>query len=378
LGDNYGDAGGCTPFNSKMGAAYIYTKALSQTEIIQNYNASAARFGLSSSNSITSNSITITINASPTTPIITTNGDACVNKTSLTTPTGLTSYAWYKDDATISGATNNTYRPTTAGDYKVSVSNGTCSSTSSATTIYTCGVTADGRMSQLLTSTTLISKEGATNNGNGIDERGLILKKPWIYGTVTTRTGRIWIDRNLGATRVAQSSTDEQAYGDYFEWGRPADGHEKQIVSGTASDFTTVRSSTSVPGNSKYIFPNDGSNDWLITPDNTLWTGVNAPNNPCPAGFRIPTEAEWAAEAAVFTSNNVGGSYESGYGLRLTVAGMAGSANSITAKGNYGQYLTQTAYNDGKVKYFGVISWVTWFDTNYYKITGQSCRCIKD
>jgi len=57
---------------------------------------------------------------------------------------------------------------------------------------------------------------------------------------------------------------------------------------------------------------------------------------------------------------------------------MATSQSYITAIGNYGQYLTQTAYDNGRVKYFGVISYATWFDTNYYKTTGQSCRCIKD
>ena len=364
-------------YNGKFAAAYFYNRALTANEISQNYNATVGTIGGVSTSSFSSNTITTSVSPVPSASV-TVSGDACINKTTLSTTSGLTSYTWYKDNVAISGAASNTYIPTTSGAYKVVVSNGTCSTTSTATAIYSCGVTADGSMGVLETSTTLVSKDGAKNNGKGIDENGKILSKPWVYGTVTTRTGRIWMDRNLGASRVATSSTDTQAYGDYYQWGRPADGHEKQIVSGTASDYTTVRSSTSVPGNSKYIFPSDGSTDWLITPDNTLWTGVNAPNNPCPAGFRIPTVAEWAAEAAVFTSNNVAGSFESGYGLRLTLAGMAGSPNNINQIGNYGQYLTQTAYDNGKVRYFGVISWITWFDQNYDKITGQSCRCIKD
>ncbi|MCP4487519.1 MAG: hypothetical protein GY820_09420, partial [Gammaproteobacteria bacterium] len=35
--------------------------------------------------------------------------------------------------------------------------------------------------------------------------------------TVTTSTGQVWMDRNLGASRVAHSITDEEAYGDLFQ-----------------------------------------------------------------------------------------------------------------------------------------------------------------
>jgi uncharacterized protein (TIGR02145 family) len=363
-------------WNGNISAFQSYSRALSLTEIVQNFNSKAAFFGVNSAALNVSNSITASITGS--TPALTVTGDGCASKTTLSTTSGLTAYAWYKDNVAVNGATSNVYTPTAAGVYKVEVTTGSCSSTSTTTSINTCGRTASGQMEVLETSSVLVSKDGALNNGKGVDSRGSILSKPWVYGTVTTRTGRIWMDRNLGATRVAQNSTDVQAYGDYYQWGRPADGHEKHNVSGSASDFTNVKSATSVPGNSKYIFSLDGSNDWLVTPDNTLWNGVNAPNNPCPAGFRIPTESEWAAEAAVFTSNNVDGSFETGYGLRLTVGGMATSQKYITAIGNYGQYMTQTAYDNGRVKYFGVISWITWFDTNYYKTTGQSCRCIKD
>ncbi len=54
-------------------------------------------------------------------------------------------------------------------------------------------------------------------------------------------TGRAWMDRNLGASRVAISSTDEEAYGDFYQWGRGTDGHEKRnspIISTLSSSDT--------------------------------------------------------------------------------------------------------------------------------------------
>jgi uncharacterized protein (TIGR02145 family) len=236
-------------------------------------------------------------------------------------------------------------------------------------------------MSILETSTTLVSKDGALNNGKGVDSRGAILAKPWTYGTVTTATGKVWIDRNLGASRVATSSTDALAYGDYYQWGRPADGHQtKYLTNNNSTGFTNTKSSTTVPSTDLWIVPEDGSNDWLSTPDNTLWAGANPATNPCPVGFRIPTEAEWSAERATWASTNAAGAYASP--LKLTRPGMLtgfGSGGATyTAKDNFGQYLTQTAYTNGGARYFGIEGGNAWFDQNYYKSHGMSVRCIKN
>jgi hypothetical protein len=381
LGRNVGDDGTTSPkFNGKMGAAYFYTKALTLAEITQNYNALATRFGLSSSNNFISNSISTTVNALPS-ATISISGDSCINKTTLSTTSGLTSYAWYKDNVAVPGATNNSYFPTSAGDYKVVVSNGTCNATSTSTTITNCGVTANGSMSILETSTTLVSKDGAINSGKGIDERGSIITKPIYYGTVTTGTGRIWLDRNLGASRVATSATDTQAFGDYYQWGRPADGHQSQyITNNNSTGFTNTKSTTSVPPNGLWIQPNDGSEDWLITANNTLWVGANPVNNPCPLGFRIPTLSEWQAEQALFTSNNSNGAFN--YSLKLTMPGWLenfdNNGASFIAKASGGFYLTQTASSNGSVQYFGINGSNVWNDTNLSKRRGLSCRCIKN
>ncbi len=40
---------------------------------------------------------------------------------------------------------------------------------------------------------------------------------PSYFGTVTS-AGQIWMDRNLGASRVATSLYDVLAYGDLYQW----------------------------------------------------------------------------------------------------------------------------------------------------------------
>ena len=187
LGRNVGDDDSNWPkFNGKMGAAYFYTKELTQSEITQNYNASATRFGLSGATTYSSNTITATIAATPNASV-TVSGDACVNKTTLTTTSSLTAYAWYKDNVVISGATSNVYTPTANGVYKVEVTSGSCSNTSTTTTIYNCGVTSDGSMVSISNINSLISPEGGANFGTGRDYSGKL------YNTtnLTTASGTI-------------------------------------------------------------------------------------------------------------------------------------------------------------------------------------------
>jgi hypothetical protein len=41
-----------------------------------------------------------------------------------------------------------------------------------------------------------------------------------IVDVTNPTTGATWMDRNLGATQVATSSTDAAAYGDLYQWCR--------------------------------------------------------------------------------------------------------------------------------------------------------------
>ncbi|MDD4531597.1 MAG: prepilin-type N-terminal cleavage/methylation domain-containing protein, partial [Candidatus Pacebacteria bacterium] len=111
------------------------------------------------------------------------------------------------------------------------------------------------------------------------------------YGTVTSPAGKCFLDRNLGASRVANAYNDAESYGDLFQWGRAADGHQTR----TSPLSSVLATSATNPGSS--FIPNSVSPyDWLASQRTDLWQGVSGINNPCPSGFRIPTNTEWQAE----------------------------------------------------------------------------------
>ena len=59
----------------------------------------------------------------------------------------------------------------------------------------------------------------------------------YVPGGVNTVTsaGQVWMDRNLGALRVATKSADPDSYGTLYQWGRLGDGHEYR----SSSRFTS-------------------------------------------------------------------------------------------------------------------------------------------
>jgi hypothetical protein len=175
------------------------------------------------------------------------------------------------------------------------------------------------------------------------------------------------MDRNLGATQVATSSTDAASYGDLYQWGRLADGH--QIRTSVAIGTSSV---TDVPGNANFI---TSSSDWRSTQNDNLWQGVNGINNPCPSGYRLPTETELNAERASFSSNTAAGAFASA--LKLPVAGDRSYSNGTQGSvGIYGNYWSSTV--DGtsaKIMYIG--SGVAGMGSDV-RARGFSVRCLKN
>jgi uncharacterized protein (TIGR02145 family) len=184
-------------------------------------------------------------------------------------------------------------------------------------------------------------------------------------------TGKIWMDRNLGATQVATSSSDVSSYGDLYQWGRGNDGHQCRN-----SVITSVLSATDQPTNGNYIVSSTGNLDWRSPQNNNLWQGVNGINNPCPTGYRLPTETEFEAERLSWTSNNANGAFNSV--LKLTLGGFrtADSPGAIIQVNSLGGNWTNTIYggNSKAIAFSAVNSEIGWSNRG----TGYSVRCIKD
>ena len=159
----------------------------------------------------------------------------------------------------------------------------------------------------------------AIDGGNGLKYYVLPPLSVKIDGVTTELE---FLDRNLGATRVATAINDEQSYGWMFQWGRRADGH--QVMNYTSPTKGTFQLGTA-PNASAPADRNTADNtpfyikgktaDWLCDPNqasatdyslNYYWAAkVEDPlyasggtNNPCPKGFKVPTATEWTAVAA--------------------------------------------------------------------------------
>jgi len=198
---------------------------------------------------------------------------------------------------------------------------------------------------------------------------------------VNGATGKIWMDRNLGASRAAQSSTDEEAFGDLYQWGRFSDGHQCR---NSETQYGSVN--TDNPGSFWIIASQQeqGSYQWRIPINLDLWQGVDGINNPCPNGFRLPTQAEFSEESASWGSNNqnTGGAWNN-TPLKFPASGRRGGRSSGEGAGNIAG-VNSTMY------------WVSGYDENSPAIRvfqlsetnanftptssdfGAAVRCIKD
>jgi uncharacterized protein (TIGR02145 family) len=213
---------------------------------------------------------------------------------------------------------------------------------------------------------------------------GTVFCNGWtqVVDVINPSTGKTWMDRNLGASRRGDEAigmTDNQAYGDLYQWGRRADGHQCRN-----STTTTTLSSTDQPSHGSFIISPDlyiTNFDWRSSFNNNLWQGVNGVNNPCPNGYRLPTASELDSEMTSWGPGN--GAYPNNFTspLNWTKGGSRGTDGSGGVALN-GFYWSSTI--SGGVLYYSEVK-IFFISSNLSRRIDQddrgrglSVRCIKN
>ena len=146
------------------------------------------------------------------------------------------------------------------------------------------------------TNTTVPEPTSITHNGT-------------TYGFVTSpHTGKIWLDRNLGASRVCEQFDDSACYGDYYQWGRAFDGHQDS-TSGTS---TMQTNNVFDSGTNGFIVSHL---DWASVDTSgatrsDIWSRTDG-TSVCPSGFRVPTSPEALAETVDAGITNTTAAFDS-------------------------------------------------------------------
>ena len=177
-----------------------------------------------------------------------------------------------------------------------------------------------------------------------------------LYLPTVAEDGKIWLNNNLGAhyaninhasfnpAQQATGATDHLAYGSLFQWGRKPDGHElityTNGTTGTSPNGTTAtRPNADTAANALFI---TGNYDWRGTTQNdALWATEASANNPCPVGFRVPTNAELTT--LVTSSSITNSATAASSAMKFTVPGYRNNGDgSLYNVGSSGGYWSST------------------------------------
>jgi hypothetical protein len=195
-----------------------------------------------------------------------------------------------------------------------------------------------------------------------------------IKDVISDGTGRIWMDRNLGASQAATSSTDPASYGDLYQWGRKTDGHQRR------TSATTSGPVASGSEGANYIIFID---DWLDIADDTLWNSgteiepAKTPTDPCPTGYRIPSGLELDAEFTNGLISNSADAFNSK--LKLPAAGNRDNPDGIIYNtGTIGTYWSNKGIIANGFAFNKSFDVTAVYSNENHRAKGFSVRCIKE
>jgi len=229
---------------------------------------------------------------------------------------------------------------------------------------------------------------GSGGGGESCPDSSLYITHNGInYCTVTSPyTNKVWLDRNLGASQVCADSNDTACYGDYYQWGRNADGHEKSD-NNTTTD--TLADNVNIVGHSNFIKNSAAPNDWASVDSSGATRKANWSKTDgsfvCPVGFRVPTIDELKAELFDAGSAEINGTSPSIDGrvnafssfLKLPSAGgRLYDSGSLYGQGSWGVVWASSVVGSSAHSVYFVSVGAGWYYD--YRAYALSVRCLRD
>lgn len=210
------------------------------------------------------------------------------------------------------------------------------------------------------------------------------------YKTIQSpTTNKIWLDRNLGATKVCDkkrsefnNATDyinsqESCFGNYYQWGRKTDGHQ------LATSIVTTNFQTSITNTNSQFSTNMNGLDWVEDDtsgsirENYWKNSYGVGTAVCPSGFRVPTASDWEAEIP-----NLYNALADVF--KLPYSGYRSSSyGNLLYRGNFIQLWSTTPYIQygvaGAKAFYFSDSYIGTGDSTSYsdRANGFNVRCIK-
>ena len=188
-------------------------------------------------------------------------------------------------------------------------------------------------------------------------------------------TGKIWLDRNLGASQICTALDDTACYGDYYQWGRNTDGHEESnstTSSILATDIDNVGANFITNGTSPYDWTSADSDGALRSANWSKTDGTSV----CPVGYRVPSETELTDEtinASITVTNNTDAFNNF---LKLASSGLRRNDASMDFEGSNGNYWSSSVNSSQSITFYFYSNGI---GTNVSdRAYGRSIRCIKD
>ena len=194
---------------------------------------------------------------------------------------------------------------------------------------------------------------------------------------------------NLGAanTSVDPFTPSWEIIGGYWQWGRSAQAAPGPTGTGGSTPNDGLPSTWTPTGTWNTTPAINGS--W-VDASTTATPVAKGPDDPCPAGFRVPAKTQWEGVINNNSITNVGGSswstsatnYSTGknFGSALFLPAAGGRDNSTGAlfiRGSNGYYWSSTEYGAGLAWDLGFLSGGAYVDYDY-RTLGFSVRCVAE